>query len=168
MSRAKDQGRACGLYQSDLSSAFDVITADILLPKMRLLGVSNSALKMVETYLTNRRIRVKVENTLGPEKTLSHGSGQGTQISPSIWLIYIIDVPIVLERATERIRGDMLIFPSDKDDFELSDATFADDVNTVVTADTNEEVLLHMKIVKEEFGKYFSANGLCLQGSKLI
>ena len=163
VNKAKDDNMAVGVYCSDLTSAFNTVSIDILIPKLRLLGVSNFSLQLVASYLTGRNNRTRIDNYMSYPRTLNTGSGEGTASSPLWWLIYIIDAPEVLRVAERKIRArqeNMVRGSGDTLNVKLYDCTFADDVNTIVVGSTNQQVLEFMKTVKEEFGEYFSASGL--------
>ena len=56
---AVDNKKAFGALLTDLSKAFDCLPHDILLAKLNAYGFSLSALKLVQSYLSNRKQRTK-------------------------------------------------------------------------------------------------------------
>ena len=93
---AKDEGKAVGLLQTDMTSAFNCANAASLIPKLRLAGVGLESCKLILSYMTQRTIRVKVDYFISEPLELQTGSGEGTQISPLIWLVFILDTNAVL------------------------------------------------------------------------
>ena len=48
------------LANLDLSSAFDVVNINLLLKRMRITGIPNDVVKLVEVWLTDRKCYVSV------------------------------------------------------------------------------------------------------------
>ena len=179
VSYARDQGRAVSMLQTDMTSAFNCVNAETLIPKMRMAGVGINSCNMMLSYLTKRRNKVGVGNCVSTPLELKVGSGEGTQISPLAWLIFIIDNSAVIARVQreldlKRPRLDMSLTLQDRLQtpdpsltisqrpkfYYTADKNYADDLNTVCVGDSNEELLETMKKVEIEYGKYFKALGL--------
>ena len=182
VSRARDDGRSLGMLQTDMTSAFNCVNAASLLPKMRLAGVGNFSCGMIGSYLENRQNRVKVGNFMSDPVVIKTGSGEGSQISPILWLVFILDSSVVLDRVEVKLESssqrpvearseettDAATRAQNKNKNKnknitkplLSDKSYADDINTVVVADSNEEVLDIMKHVQDEYALYFQSLGL--------
>ena len=67
----------------DLSKAFDTLSHDILLGKLCKYGIRGTALKWFESYLSNRSMRVKIQNSTGTMEyssyyPLTYGTPQGS------------------------------------------------------------------------------------------
>ena len=57
--RAVDNNKVFGALLTDLSKAFDCISHDLLIAKLNAYGLSLSALKLMHSYLQNRKIEQK-------------------------------------------------------------------------------------------------------------
>ena len=75
----------------DLSKAFDCLPHDLLLLKIKFYVDSNSALDLIQSYLSNRKQCVKIGNFISGFKTVYKGVPQGSILDQfcSIFLLMI-------------------------------------------------------------------------------
>ena len=60
IARALDEDKHCIMASIDLSSAFDVVNYDLLLKRLRVVGLPADLVALVEIWLKNRNFYVKV------------------------------------------------------------------------------------------------------------
>ena len=59
-----DNGGSSGVLLTDLSKAFDCLIHDLLLAKLHAYGFDYNSLKLINSYITGRYQRVRVNATL--------------------------------------------------------------------------------------------------------
>lgn len=92
--QAKQSGLKCGALLFDLSAAFDMIDADILVDKLTIYGAGKSVTGWLRSYLSERSQCVEVDGARSTVTKLNHGSPQGSVISPLLFLVMVADLPL--------------------------------------------------------------------------
>ena len=96
--------------------AFDSINHTILLQKLPFLGFSDGAVAWFESYLSERQQCVKVNKTTSETIDIHYGVPQGSILGPLLFLIFINDLPNVLNSAQSLLYADdTIIYQKGKD-----------------------------------------------------
>ena len=94
----------------DFQKAFDTVPHRRLLAKLEGYGIKGSVLRWITSYLTNRQQRVILNGKESQWQTVTSGIPQGSVLGPTLFLIYINDLPDVVENVVKLFADDTKIY----------------------------------------------------------
>ena len=129
----------------DLKKAFDTCNIRILLKKMQKMGITGTELLWFESYLTDRKQYVSINDCKSSLLNILIGVPQGSILGPLLFLLYINDLPSCCD---------------------LSKKLFADDTAIYAIDDDIQRLLSAVNLGFQKLCKYFRKNKLSLHPDK--
>ena len=99
-----DDGLVTGMILINLQKVFDTINHDILLKKLSIIGFSDHTVKWFQSYLSNRKSTVNLDNSFFEVSSILCGVPQGSILDPLLFLIYVNDMPMAVKYVCSYMR----------------------------------------------------------------
>ena len=143
---AIDSGKMVGVVLVDFKKAFDLVDHQILIDKLEIYGIKGEALSWFNTYLTNRKQQVAINNCKSDFKQISYGVPQGSILGPLLFLLFINDLPLY----TSNVFTDL----------------YADDTTLYDVQDSMEQIGNTLQSSLNNLQIWCRSNGMILNSSK--
>jgi len=149
---AMNNNQIVGGIFCDLQKAFDCVNHKILLDKLQFYGMDWKFKTLIESYLTNRYQKVTLNkidynNNSSEWVRINCGVPQGVILGPLFFLIYINDLPTLINKDNNII-------------------LYADDTSIVITDANRDDFILRANMLFNDINAWFKNNSLKLNFSK--
>ncbi len=119
----------------DISGAFDTVPHNLLLLKLKAHGINGPLLNLIKSYLENRKVMIKIGNSLSsptPDNFINLGVPQGSLLGPLFFLIYINDLPEnIISKLFIYADDTSLYYPLKHDDIQNGITELQTDLNKI-------------------------------------
>lgn len=131
----------------DFKKAFDMVHHEILLMKLKNLGIEGKSFKLFQSYLTDRYQITKIDKYESDPHKIEYGVPQGSVLGPILFLIYVNDL------GEMNLEGKLIMY--------------ADDVALVFSGEKNS-TLLKMRNDIKKVTEWCAKNNMYLNERKCV
>ena len=143
IARALDDNKYAIMATLDLSSAFDVVNVELLIKRLKVMGIPKDITDLITEWLTNRYFYVSLEGENSYVHHCKAGTVQGSILGPILYALFVSPV------------------------FDLALITMFADDNYIIRCDINlSALMIEMKNALENVIKWFKDSGLKVNDEK--
>ena len=113
-SKMVENGDCIDVIYLDFSKAFDTVPHQRLLSKLKAYGIQNNMLSWIESFLSERKQRVRVNTAYSDYAPVTSGIPQGSILGPLLFIIFINDLPKDTSCTCKIFADDTKLYNSDK------------------------------------------------------
>ena len=143
---AKEMNKEILVLLYDLSAAFDTVSHETLLSKLKLYGFDTVAMKWMKSYLEERKQTVTVCGKMSNTQEMKIGTPQGSRLSPLLFICLMADLDLWTEESI------------------LSN--FADDTQSLIISDNIDDALETTSKEANNVISFFESNNLVNNADK--
>ena len=125
----------------DFSKAFDKVGHRRLLTKLERSGITGKTNKWIEGFLANRTQKVVLEDATSYTAKVKSGVPQGSVLGPSLFLLYINDMPENITSTIRLFADDTICYLAIASPTDAS--TLQEDLNKLATWETDWQMKFH-------------------------
>lgn len=105
-----EEGSPIDVIYTDFAKAFDRVSHAKLLQKAKSIGIAGKTLAWIEAFLKGRVQRVRVDDAYSHLAPVKSGIPQGSVLGPTLFVIFINDMPDIIESMCQLFADDAKVF----------------------------------------------------------
>ena len=105
-----EEGLPIDIIYTDFAKAFDRVPHQRLLIKMNMLGIKGKILNWIKSFLIGRKQCVHIDDEYSSWENVKSGIPQGSVLGPILFVIFINDMPNVVDSMCQLFADDAKIF----------------------------------------------------------
>ena len=89
IARATDENNYVLMASLDLSAAFDLVNLNLLIKRLKILGLPKDVVELIQIWLTDRKFYVEINGAVSQVHESNDGTVQGSILGPILYAIYV-------------------------------------------------------------------------------
>ena len=127
-----DQRDVIGSLFIDSRKAFDLVNHEILLKKLSKYKICNTSLSWFKSYLESRQQNIQNDQGMSSYANIMSGVPQGSILGPTLFLLFINDMPLLLKYCYSDLFADDATFHKNSPDVDEIENEILTDFLTIV------------------------------------
>ena len=172
-----NNGNLSCIITLDIKKAFDTVKHNILLNKLNYNGIRGPCLKLLTSYLTNRKQYVYLSGYKSSFVDVECGVPQGSVLSPLLFILYVNDMITALHSTPRLFADDTCLFLTAKNTSELEELGNSElsslknwmDANKLTVNPTKSKfIVMNSKIRAPQIQCSLFYNNTCIRNDKSL
>ena len=140
-----DKGEMIGARFIDFRKAFDLVDHNILLRKLSLYKFNQSAVRWFKSYLSYRQQTIESEKGLTDFTYVRSGVPQGSIIGPTLFLIFINDLPLYFKHCSSNYYADDATVHTHSNSIDIIEDNLQCEFGNTQTWSNENNMQVHLK-----------------------
>ena len=105
-----DLGGVTDVILFDFSKTFDVVCHDLMIDKLKLIGIKDNLIDWIRSFLCGRQMKVRVKDRMSQPRAVCSGVPQGSVLGPLLFLVYIDSIASQLNSEYKIFADDLKMY----------------------------------------------------------
>lgn len=129
----------------DYKKAFDTVNHEIMLDDLMSIGIRGKVWDWFRSYLSNRQMAVKFNNSLSNIKNVNYGVPQGSILGPILFTIYVNEIFKVVRHSNILMYADDVVLITNHKNLSNAEKLMQEDLNRIAIWSHDNDLVINTK-----------------------